>query len=503
MSDASVAAALHSTAPLVVIEAPAGCGKTHQGAAYARDMAQGTRERLLIITHTHAACGVFADRTTGLGRHVEIRTIDSLIAQIGGAYHAGLGLPADIAAWTRRTKHGHKILAARVAQLVARYPIVAAALATRYPTIVCDEHQDSSADQHAIVMALLRQGARVRIFGDPMQHIYKDDAAQGVSPPCDWAVLVGQANAFADLDTPHRWSDGCNALGQWTLSARATLKAGGKIDLTRDLPASVSVAFAENIARNAQGYQLNDAKSVYAAEKKSDSLLILARHNHVVRACRGMFGRRLPMWEGHTRKALEILVDAVRDANGAPVIIAAAVVAFVGATGKGFSPSAFGNQFEQEARELCAKARRGKPATIQELAKHIVDLPDHRGVAAMLRHLAELKGSDSGFSDVAFDHHSEYWDAVRLGNFDDLEAGLAEITNRRTYSRPSPPAKAISTIHKAKGLECRGVILLAGDVKSFPEKPDARCLLYVALSRAKDRLHIVASRTTPSPLFIV
>jgi hypothetical protein len=200
MSDASVAAALHSTAPLVVIEAPAGCGKTHQGAAYARDMAQGTRERLLIVTHTHAACGVFADRTSGLGRHVEIRTIDSLIAQICGAYHAGLGLPADIAAWTRRTKHGHKILAARVAQLVARYPIVATALATRYPTIVCDEHQDSSADQHAIVMALLRQGARVRIFGDPMQHIYKDDAAQGVSPPCDWAVLVGQANAFADLD---------------------------------------------------------------------------------------------------------------------------------------------------------------------------------------------------------------------------------------------------------------------------------------------------------------
>ncbi|GGA38242.1 ATP-binding domain-containing protein [Sphingomonas psychrolutea] len=121
----------------------------------------------------------------------------------------------------------------------------------------------------------------------------------------------------------------------------------------------------------------------------------------------------------------------------------------------------------------------------------------------MLRHLAELKGSDIGVSDVAFDHHSEYWDTVRLGNFDDLEAGLAEITDRRTYSRPSPPAKAISTIHKAKGLECRGVTLLAGDVKSFPEKPDARCLLYVALSRATDRLHSVASRTTPSPLFIV
>ncbi|MGI4876438.1 MAG: ATP-binding domain-containing protein [Janthinobacterium lividum] len=121
----------------------------------------------------------------------------------------------------------------------------------------------------------------------------------------------------------------------------------------------------------------------------------------------------------------------------------------------------------------------------------------------MLRRLAELKASDTSFSDIALDHYSEYWDAVRLGGFDDLEAGLAEITNRRSYSRPRPPAKAISTIHKAKGLECGGVILLGGDGKSFPEKPDARCLLYVALSRAKDRLHIVASRTTPSPLFTV
>ncbi|MGI4876439.1 MAG: UvrD-helicase domain-containing protein [Janthinobacterium lividum] len=227
MSDASVATALRSAASLVVIEAPAGCGKTHQGAAYARDIASSKANRLLIITHTQAACGVFAERTAGLGRHIEIRTIDSVIAQIGAAYHAGLGLPADIATWTRRTKDGHKVLAARVAQLLARYPIVASALAVRYPTIICDEHQDSSADQHAIVMALLHQGAKVRIFGDPMQHIYKDTASDGASPPCDWDTLVGQADAYADLDTPHRWSNGCGDLGNRTLSARATLKSGG------------------------------------------------------------------------------------------------------------------------------------------------------------------------------------------------------------------------------------------------------------------------------------
>ena len=37
MSDDSVHAALRSDAPLVVVEAPAGCGKTTKGADYARE----------------------------------------------------------------------------------------------------------------------------------------------------------------------------------------------------------------------------------------------------------------------------------------------------------------------------------------------------------------------------------------------------------------------------------------------------------------------------------
>src|SRR5688572_26747356 len=103
MSDVSVRAALRSDAPLVVVEAPAGCGKTHQGADYAREIAgERSANRLLILTHTHAACSVFADRTKGSGSRVDIRTIDSVIAQIAAAYHVALGLPADPASWVRQ-----------------------------------------------------------------------------------------------------------------------------------------------------------------------------------------------------------------------------------------------------------------------------------------------------------------------------------------------------------------------------------------------------------------
>lgn len=63
MSDASVAAALRSTASLVVIEAPGGCGKTYQGAQFAAEAAADSESRILILTHTHAACDVFSERT--------------------------------------------------------------------------------------------------------------------------------------------------------------------------------------------------------------------------------------------------------------------------------------------------------------------------------------------------------------------------------------------------------------------------------------------------------
>src|ERR1700688_4570698 len=115
MSDASVHTALRSDAPLVLVEAPAGCGKTHQGADYARDVAVDRSNRLLILTHTHAACSVFAERTKGGGSRVEIRTVDSLIAHIATAYHAGLGLPADTTAWARKNKDGYAHVALKVA----------------------------------------------------------------------------------------------------------------------------------------------------------------------------------------------------------------------------------------------------------------------------------------------------------------------------------------------------------------------------------------------------
>jgi UvrD-like helicase C-terminal domain/AAA domain len=505
VSDETVRAALRSDATLVAIEAPAGCGKTHQGADYARDIIRGTvKERALILTHTHAACSVFAEHTRDTGSQFEIRTIDSVIARIASGYHVSLGIPPDPSTWVRQRKDGYAELAVKVASLVRRHPMIPRALARRYPIVICDEHQDSSGDQHALAMSLHEQGARMRIFADPMQKIFRDDVPCGASQPCEWDQLLAQAHVTAELDHPHRWDCGCPQLGAWTLKARAALKAGGKVDL-RQCPPSIHIAYAENQAQRNLDYRLSsvDRTPIDTFERRQSSLLILTRHNDTARATRSVFDRRIPLWEGHTRPALEKLISVLSNGSPAPDAIARAIVSFMGDIGKGFSPSAFGDRFEREVRDGCTKVARGKPATIQLLARFITDEPDHRGVAKVLRRLAELCEQDAAFSDIEIDCRREFWEAVRLGAFDNPDTGFAEITHRRTYARPKPPARAISTIHKAKGLECESVIIMPCDGSTFPDKPDARCLLYVALTRARSELMLVVSRNKPSPLLLL
>jgi hypothetical protein len=507
VSDDSVHAALRSEAPVVVVEAPAGCGKTTRGADYAREiaLAGGPVSRLLILTHTHAACSVFADRTKGTGSRVEIRTIDSVIAQIASAYHAGLGLPADIPAWVRQRRDGYAELALSVAALLQRYPMIVASLAQRHRVVICDEPQDSSGEQHSIVMALQSQGAKLRVFGDPMQKIFKERAQVSTCPPCDWDALTRQAQVFEQLDFPHRWSSGCPHLGRWTLAARSALKSGAAIDLRDGLPPSVTVVFAENQAQRNLGYQLAnpDRKQIDAFERAQTSLLILTRYNDTSRSFCSFFNRRIPLWEGHTRPALEMLMEALPAGQGDRAALAGAVVAFLGRVGKGFSAGAFGERFVREVSDGCTKNCRGKPATIQELARFLVTEPNHCGIAKMLHSLSDLTTTDADFAGIKIDCGKEFWEAIRLGDFDTASNGFAEITHRRIYSRPKPPGKAISTIHKAKGLECDSVIVMPCDAQNFPDNPEARCLLYVALSRAKCRLMLVVSRTNPSPLLII
>lgn len=508
MSDAAVAALLRSDQPLVLIEAAAGCGKTYQGAGYAKDaVATVGLGRILILTHTHAACSVFAERTRCVGSKVEIRTIDALIMQIATAYHHALGLPADLSSWAwRNNGNGFAVMATKVAAFLRAHPMVAKALATRYPVVICDEHQDSSADQHEAVMALHRNGAMLRIFGDPLQRIYGDRTARAAMADQErWETLKRTA-ACETLGTPHRWRGGCVELGEWIQSARRSLEAGQAIDLTGPKPGSLTILVANNTARQRSGYQLSNEqrRSIDRVVNTSDELMILASQNELVAALRAFWARRIPIWEGHTRAALAALVAVLLDKHGEADGLARGLVEFISSISVGFTPRSHGDRLLQEIREGCVRQTTGKPANIQALARRIRDDPTHRGVSgalALVRNLIEE--GEAGFTDVKIDHQIELRDAIRLGDFSDADEGFAEIARRRSYSRPSPPARTLSSIHKAKGLECDHVMVMACDRTQFSSTAYARCKLYVALSRAKQSLTLVVPDVNTSPLLVI
>lgn len=528
MSDASVAAALRSSVPLVVVEAPAGCGKTYQGADYAREIAGRNGDgRVLILTHTHAACDVFASNTRGVGGRVDIRTIDSLIGQVAAAYHRSLGLPADTGTWARTQKDGYADLATKTARLLGASPMIVRSLTQRYPVIICDEHQDASADQHAVVMALHKSGASIRIFGDPMQRIYAKTIQADfvvdrqcarvqclpgmedfVDEPADrrWEGLRRKADTFEKLDKPHRWSNGSEPIGRWILESRDALASGGQVDLRGNLPRGVTLIVAENQSPKPRGgYELasNERNLIDSIVNKANTVLVLAAQNVTVDALRAFFFRRLPIWEGHVRENLSVLVGAMQNHKGNAANITQAVVTFLNGVATGFSPSAFGNTLLAEVSDGCVATRTKKPGTLQALGRMLLEQPDHKGVANMLRRLSELRVADPAFETVKVDYNREFWDAIRLGEFDDANVGLAELSRRRTYARPSLPIKAISTVHKAKGLQSDNVLIMPCDAKHFGDSPAARCLLYVAMSRSIRSLTFVVSRQDPSPLVLL
>jgi hypothetical protein len=177
-------------------------------------------------------------------------------------------------------------------------PLIATSLANRYPIVICDEHQDATLDQHALVAALEKHGAMVRIFGDPMQRIYgrlNDKLIVGELER--WESLKKRAMA-EKLDFPHRWSPGREAFGHWLLNARETLRTGRKVVL-KGLPSGVRIIVAENTARKYGAFATGtaEAKAIYSLARGLDSLLVLTSNNRSADGLRSFFGRALPVWE--------------------------------------------------------------------------------------------------------------------------------------------------------------------------------------------------------------
>jgi superfamily I DNA/RNA helicase len=208
----------------------------------------------------------------------------------------------------------------------------------------------------------------------------------------------------------------------------------------------------------------------------------------------------MPIWEGHTREALNTLCHGTREHSGNAAQIGKIAVDFVSSVATGFSPTGYTRLLLEEIEQDCVRPRTKKPATLQALGRIILDQPDHKGIGKFLTKLRRLTKEDDAFSAIKIDHVREFNDAIQLSRFDDADEGLAEIARRRSHAGGVMPDKAISTIHKAKGLEFPHVVIAACDRHHFRDTEAARAKLYVGISRATESLALLVSHTNRTPL---
>lgn len=93
-----VRAALRSDTRTVIVEAPAGCGKTFEAARLATDLVPTlpVGREILLLAHTNAAVQEFARRTHGVRRAVRVATIDAFCLQLLEFYAAAIDLPVPL-----------------------------------------------------------------------------------------------------------------------------------------------------------------------------------------------------------------------------------------------------------------------------------------------------------------------------------------------------------------------------------------------------------------------
>lgn len=226
--------------------APAGHGKTHL-IALSVSIAEN---RQLILTHTFAGVNSIKAKMNALNVPSSKYHLDTLA---GWALRICLAYPKT-SGWTIENPSSKqwKDLYESCRRLLTKKFFQQVIRAT-YSGFYVDEYQDCSDSQHFLVCAL-SESLPCRILGDPLQAIFEFS-----DKSVDWEKdIYPYFECLGELEIPWRWCNrGDEGLGNWLKKARNDLIKNGQIDLSRDIPKSVSIVSVDlNDFKNSARYSL-------------------------------------------------------------------------------------------------------------------------------------------------------------------------------------------------------------------------------------------------------
>lgn len=486
-----LAEALGGAADLLLIEAPAGYGKTFHAVSAATRAAGGLRrgQEALLLSHTNAARDELARRASA--PRVRSQTFDSLACQIVEMYAPHLGIPQPVRPnAVHLGQPSFEEIRALACQLLEEAPAVARGLAFRHPFVVADEYQDSTAAHHQLLLAIANAGAvRVRLFADRLQAIF--DFAGAL---IDWSGLCQDHGALS-LAHGHRWDD-TPALRDWLAKARRALLAGEPINLA-DRPHEIHVhrwnGRAPGPGQKGHCPECLTLLRKLAPRGKVAYLVRNRAHAHSLAVCLPSVARLHEA--GEAEDSIDRLERAIAG-TGDPAALALLLADTLRDWGTGIDI-----QLRRQLAEICRPngivvGKKKRIAALARICELVYTTPDVHGFLSAFR-LALERRADLHWTPVKRD--STYLLAGIPAGADDPRLAVQALAHARRGA--SGPRAKFMTVHKAKGREYDAVVLPYLSETCFPANEEGARLLYVALTRATRELHLLFPSEEPSPLF--
>ena len=392
-------------------------------------------------------------------------------------------------------------------------PEIAVELGRRFDFVLVDEYQDTNAIQAAILQRIKPDGRGVTVVGDDAQAIYAFRAAtvrnilgfpDHFQPPAEIVALEQNYRSTQPILAAANAVIGLAHEGyrKELFSTRRSAQRPRLVMVRDDLAQALHVA-TEVLANREAGIALRDQAALFRTASHSAALeLELARRNipYV------KFGGLQFFEAAHVKDVLAVLRWAE---NPRDRVAAFRVLQLLPGVGPGIARRTLGAM----AGKLAALSGVKPPPAAAELWPRLAETVTSLGTAPWPVQLGLVRAFYDPLLDELYD-----FAASRRADLDQLERLAATVPSRErfltelTLDPPSaaggpagPPHKdedylILSTIHSAKGQEWKAVFVLNlvdGCIPSdmAADRPEnieeERRLLYVAMTRARDRLDLV------------
>ena len=399
---------------------------------------------------------------------------------------------------------------------------LAAEIGSWFDHVMVDEYQDTNLLQSDILSSLKPDGRGVTVVGDDAQSIYSFRAAE-VENILGFADQYTPSARTISLEQNYRSTqpilDSANCLiaeseRQYRKNLISQKPGGGKPQLVtvEDGDAEAEFVVAEILANRETGMQLRDQAVLFRGSHHSDrlELELLRRNIPYVK-----YGGLKFLEAGHVKDLLSILKWAENPRNQ---VAAFRVLKLLPGMGPGYAARCF--EHLAAANYLLS--------SLNEFLPPLATRPDWLPFCALLQALAGADLAERGWQSQIgrtrrwYQPHLErLYDGLdtREADLEQLEQISGRYPTRERFLTEltlDPPSAAgdlagdplldedyliLSTVHSAKGQEWDSVYVINFADGNFPSEfatgkrekiEEERRLLYVAMTRAKQSLHLVA-----------